>query len=268
MSPLFEVYALLNKEPSVIKKYLKVLDTATTVIITVWVFAVIFPLPVWFSEKRVINGHVIYSNNNMDLGLLQNVLDITKEKTKTFTIDAPKSLPPIYLHNNDIVFYLSTLRFPSNTTAVYGAIYNRIHVRLNEKNMYINKVLDQDWLSTVIAHEKIHHLQYERYGIFTYTLFMPKWVSEGYARYVSYDHIPPDVDYDEWLRMVNAGESVNENFESWVLVIHAIDQMGYSIDELHNGEVDREEVEKSLLDWVKNNPQQTIKDAYAFNIYC
>ncbi len=111
MSPLFEVYALLNKEPSVIKKYLKVLDTATTVIITVWVFAVIFPLPVWFSEKRVINGHVIYSNNNMDLGLLQNVLDITKEKTKTFTIDAPKSLPPIYLHNNDIIYSMSAMGY-------------------------------------------------------------------------------------------------------------------------------------------------------------
>lgn len=104
MLHLFWVYAPINEEPSVIKKCLKVLEAAITVIIMVWAFAFILLLPAWFSEKHVINGHVIYSNNNVDSELLQDVLNIAKEKMKKPAINIPGSLPAIYLHNNDIFF--------------------------------------------------------------------------------------------------------------------------------------------------------------------
>lgn len=94
-----------------------------------------------------------------------------------------------------------------------------------------------------------------------YRLFIPKWIIEGYAEYASNDRVPPDKDYEEWLRRVNAGESINEYFEYWVLVRHAIDEMEYSIDELHNGEVDRELVAQSLLNWVEKKLKQAVKNA-------
>jgi len=263
MLHLFWGFAPINEEPSVIKKCLKLLLAASSVIITVWIFAFILLLPSWFSEKHVVNGHIIYSSNDVDSELLQDVLNVTKEKMKKSTIDIPESLPTIYLHKNDIVFYLSTLVVPFNATAVYSAFYKTIHVRLNEESMYTDGIINQDWLSTVIAHQKTYSLQYERYGILTYTLFTPKWIGEGYVRYVGYDHIPPDEDYVEWLKRVNTGESINKNFEYWVLVHHAIGEMGYSIDELHNGDVDRELVEKSLLNWVEKKFKQEVKKAYS-----
>jgi len=247
---LFVPYAPINEEPSVIKKCLKVLRNVITMIITVWAFACILLLPVWFSEKRIINGHVIYSSNNVDSELLQNVLDITKERMEKSAINRSGSFPTIYLYNNDILFHLSTLIF-SNATAVYGAVFKRIHVRLNSVNMYTDGIINQNWLSLVITHEKIHSLQYERYGILVYS-FVPKWIGEGYAEYASGDApAPSDKNYEKWLRRVNAGESIHKGFEYWILVRHAIDEMGYSIDELHNGEVDREVVEKSLLNWAE-----------------
>lgn len=258
MLHLFWVYAPLNEEPSVIKKCLKVLEAAITFVVIVWAFVFILLLPAWFSEKHVINGHVIYSSNNVDSELLQDVLDITKEKMKKSAIDIPELLPTIYLYNHDIFYYLSMLNFSSNSTAVYDTVYKRIHVRLNEEHMYTDGIMNQDWLSTVIAGEKIHNLQHERYGILTYLFLIPKWVSKGYVQYVSYDHVPPDKDYEEWLRRVNAGESINKSFEYWVLVRHAIDQMGYSVDELHNGDADRKVVEKSLLNWVEKKLKQEV----------
>lgn len=125
--------------------------------------------------------------------------------------------------------------------------------------MYTDGILNQDWLSSVIAHEKIHTLQLERYGVLTYKLFIPQWIGEGYAEYASND-APPDKDYKEWLRRVNAGKSINKYFEYWVLVRHAIDELGYSIDELHNGEVDRDVVEQSLLNWVEKELKQKVQN--------
>ena len=37
-------------------------------------------------------------------------------------------------------------------------------------------------------------------------------------------------------------------------------QMEYSIDELHNGEVDHEVVKQSLLNWVENNLKQPVNN--------
>ncbi len=248
MLHLFVKYAPINEEPSVIKKCLKVLRNVITVIITVWAFSCVLLLPAWFSEKRIINGHVIYSSNNVDSELLQDVLNITKERMNKSAINIPGSFPTIYLYNNDIFFHLSTLNFFSNATAVYGAVYKRIHVRLNAVNMYTDGIINRNWLSLIITHEKIHSLQYERYGILAHS-FVSKWIGEGYAEYASGD-APSDKGYEEWLRRVNAGESINKGFEYWILVRHAIDEMGYSIDELHNGEVDREVVKESLLNWL------------------
>lgn len=248
MSHLFWVYAPLNEEPSVIKKILKVFEAVVTFILIVWTLIFILLLPAWFSEKHIINNHVIYSNNNVNSELLQNVLNIAKEKMKKSAVDMPKSLPTIYLYKNDTFFNVSLLNFFSNTTT-YDPFYNRIHIKLND--LYANEVLNQDWLSTLITHETTHRLLVERYGILTYTFFMPNWTREGYAEYVSHNHAPPDKDYKEWLTIVRAGKNINQSFESWILVRHAIDEMGYSVDALHNGDVDRETVEQSLLNWVE-----------------
>ncbi len=193
----------------------------------------------------------MYSSNNVDSELLQDALNITKEKMNKSAVDIPDdSLPTIYLYKNDIFFNVSLPNFFSRTT-VYQPFYNRIHIRLND--LYTNGIINQDWLSVVIAREKIHSLQVERYGILAYILFIPKWISAGYAEYVIHDDIPSDKQYEEWLTIVNAGESINKYFEAWILARHAIDEMGYNIDELHNGEVDREVVEKSLLNWVEKS---------------
>lgn len=88
----------------------------------------------------------------MDSELLQDVLDITKEKMKKSAIDISGSLPTIYLYKNDILFYLFTLNFPSNNRmAVYQASYKRIHVKLNAVNMYTDGIINQDYLSIVIT---------------------------------------------------------------------------------------------------------------------
>lgn len=265
MSHLFWVYAPLNEETSVTKKYLKILEATTTIIITIWVFSIILLLPAWFSEKHVINGHVIYSSSNVSSESLKNVLNITKEKIKQKikepNINVLGSLPTIYLHNNDILFSLSTFLFTSNSVASHGvSAIKRIHVRLNAEHMYTGGILNKEWLSVLITHEAVHNLMYERYGILTY-MFIPRWVNEGYARYVSYDHAPPDTDYEDWLKMIKAGEKMNKYFEYEVLVRHAIEQMGYSVDELHKGEVDREAVEKSFLNWVENYLKKADKNA-------
>ncbi|MCF6344891.1 MAG: hypothetical protein L3J00_00300 [Thiomicrorhabdus sp.] len=259
---LFWVSAPLNRELSVIKKFLIVLEISLRLIVMIWAFTIILLLPAWFSEKHVINGHIIYANNNVNSELLQNILDITNERMKKTGIDGSESLLTIYLHNNDILFSLSAIRFPSNVKAVHeGIIFKRMHVSLNEEGIHINGIPNQDWLSIIITHERIHNLQYKRYGILTYTLFIPEWVKEGYAGYISRGRVPSDKDYEEWLRRINAGENINKHFEYSILVRHAIDKMGYSPDELHNDEVDHEMVKKSLLIWVEKELKQAVKNA-------
>ena len=103
-----------------------------------------------------------------------------------------------------------------------------------------------------IVHEVIHSLQAERYGGWIRSIIIiPYWVKEGYAVYRS-----RSLKFDrETIKFLNEIQdmyldamSENEKYIVYALMVkHAIEQMHYSVDDLHRGKVDYDTVYKDMM---------------------
>ncbi len=104
-------------------------------------------------------------------------------------------------------------------------------------------------IKTEIMHEVIHTLQAKKYGGWIVSrLKIPDWVLEGYAVYISRENLTDGqqkflqycfnhnkLSTPDWYRLVG------------LMVKHAIEQMHYSVDDLHRGKVDYDTVYKDMM---------------------
>ena len=131
-----------------------------------------------------------------------------------------------------------------------------------ESSIYVKKVditndtivsneRDKILLSIVISHELVHVWQNSVYGSFGpfNQLIKSNWVREGYATYASED-VSPKLKTEDGIRkfLKKYFNSSRYSYDLWRLMVkHAIEKMHKSVDDLHLGKVDYDEVLDSLL---------------------
>ena len=143
------------------------------------------------------------------------------------------------------IFFPGLVLFNNDVEANYEnyIMWSRIHISYADVSSDVTNLVD------LLAHETVHDLQAKRYGFFSHFL-VPKWVLEGYPEYVVSN--PDWRKYKNRLIRIRSGKKVYPYFKYWLLVRHAIEKMGYSVDDLHENKVSREAVEKSLLRWLED----------------
>jgi len=98
----------------------------------------------------------------------------------------------------------------------------------------------------------IHVYQMKKYGWATFMFKTPTWVKEGYATYSSrdlYTDKPKEVLQDFIANYPHMKSNhISAQYKVWMLMIkHAIEKMHKSVDDLHLGKVEYDEVLDSLL---------------------
>ena len=161
-----------------------------------------------------------------------------------------------YLLNNHAVYMLLNPieLLPNRQTFAFtlkkSIFVNHGDIATNEAYAYSGA---KENLDAILLHESVHAMQNIRYGWFYASYKIPYWIKEGYAiysawklsRYKEQDLIDyltktKDADIDRW--------SIFAKDQFYGLMVkHAIEKMHKSVDDLHLGKVDYEEVLDSLL---------------------
>ena len=107
-------------------------------------------------------------------------------------------------------------------------------------------------LREILTHEAIHTLQAMKYGgLIKQKIVTPYWVQEGYPTYI----VSSQVNSKNFKKFIiyykKHGLEGMRSYEKYVfyafLVKHAIEKMHKSVDDMHLGKVDYDEVLDSLL---------------------
>ena len=161
----------------------------------------------------------------------------------------------IYLLNNSLIYTLLNpiellpRRQTFAMTYQESIFINHANIR-NNKAYASNKVSEH--LDAILLHESVHVMQNSKYG-WLYTSFkMPYWVKEGYPIYKSdeYSTYPMKKVLEFIKKDVNQIKNLTifEKDKLYALMVqHAIEKMHKSVDNLHLGKVDYDEVLDSLL---------------------
>lgn len=212
-----------------------------------------------FSNKYEYSNIKIYSDKNFSTQkILNKRFHILKEKLQEHQIFLKELEVDMYIVNSDKMYYLSM--FPGtqfNSYMMHSGAYtfnNSIYFRNSDVNNSMNfdkiKEKHSKYFSSLLMHELVHIWQEDKYYSWISIFTKPKWVIEGYAVYVANS---PQVDNEkEFLQWVQ--EIHPNNLQGWdqyifygLMVKYAIKEMNKNIDDLHHGNVDYEEVFKSLL---------------------
>lgn len=130
----------------------------------------------------------------------------------------------------------------------------------------------QRQLSRTIAHEMIHCLQYNKYGLLSSRPLkdVPIWKWEGYPEYVSnkstlkdektilIENIKLLIEYVkedslEWVEIeVDEGKSyLGINFKNWLMVKYLMDVKEMKLDDLMKDEIEYDGAYKNMMEWYK-----------------
>jgi hypothetical protein len=150
----------------------------------------------------------------------------------------------IYMVDNSFIYAAHS--FFMNITALN--LFDTIFI--NDKYIPENNK-PYKYLYSEVVHEIIHTFQAHKYGGWIKAkLAIPYWVSEGYAVYMSRDDLAKN---DENF-IVSCSKKHFKNLTlpniyilNGLMVKHAIEKMHKSVDELHLGKVDYDEVLDSML---------------------
>jgi len=179
------------------------------------------------------------------------------------------SKPKMNLYKNDFLYFFNL--FPgSQTMGINTAGYSiGTTISLRESYIYDGKYFLDDEkkfsedISLLLTHELTHIWESERYGMIRTFIATPVWIKEGYATYIAkqegslfemiIDKLQIKNDIVEFIKyyMKHNSDIVKHSPADYLfyslMIKHAIEKMHISVDDLHLGEVDYEEVLDSLL---------------------
>jgi len=161
----------------------------------------------------------------------------------------------IFILNNSILYAIMAPMEIFNLYASYATTWGQNivfkYVDLKKNKSYYGEKKEN--FDAVLAHELIHTYQNSKYGFFV--RYKSSWIIEGYATYASkglYIKKPKEIlenyikHYPEYENMPS--KHLSKKYQVWMLMVkHAIEKMHKSVDDLHLGKVEYDEVLDSLL---------------------
>ena len=240
---LFPFLELKDKNISRKKKARIWIDTIVNFFLYIYIFLYFFSY--LFYAYKIENKHMnIYSNNNISIDKkFKNTIVNSMKRLSKLDIFFQNYQVKIYLIDNQFLYHVQT--FFQNKIA--GNLFDTIFI----DNQYLASEDYYESLYTEIVHEIIHTFQAHKYGGWIKTkLVIPYWVSEGYAVYMSRkDLAKNDKKFIASCSKKNFKNLTISNIYilNGLMVKHAIEKMHKSVDDLHLGKVEYDEVLDSLL---------------------
>jgi len=252
---LFPHLKLKDKNNSLFKKFY----IYSSILIEIWmiIFIFLYMLLPYIAQDT-------YKNNNM---IFYQYKKSNNENTSHYFSKIEKTLSTntLYSKKVNIDFYLFTNKYmykifnpiewlPNRQTF---AVTQSRHIFVKNADITKNKAYASnntyENLDAILVHEAIHVFQNAKYG-WIYTSFkMPYWVKEGYpiysARSLSLYGEKEIIEYMLKTKdtMINKWTPFVQDQFYGLMVKHAIEKMHKTVDELHEGKVDFNEVWDSLL---------------------
>jgi len=236
---IFPFLEFKKKNLSFLKKVYISLNTL--MMLTVISFISIYLFSSFFYSYRFKTKNItIYSNTNIadDEKFIHTLKDA--EKTlKNNTLYNKNYAVQIYLVDSNLLYNFMATPFHMDTIAIN--ILDYISIRNKDIELSKNKY---HALSKEIQHEVIHTLQAMKYGGWIQSKFtIPYWVSEGYAEYIEENklvHHNPKEFLDT--------NKERKNYTLYALMVkHAIEDLNKSIDDLHLGKLNYNNLLSSIF---------------------
>jgi len=256
-----DIFPYLKLKDKAILPWYKKLNIYHEVIIAtlfyIWLIIQIIYPKLFLYEYSYKNIH-LYSSIKIpnQKKLYQEINKALMPLNKHHLIFDPKENMNIYI-GNDILFYLSMypgLQFFSKDVVartINGETFMR---NFNARTMKIKDNKGYIPFQTVLSHELVHIWQSQNYALIGKFLWRKTWILEGYAVYASEyqnSELQTDTKIKKFLQKFYTNSQYlrkEKSYALWHLMIkHAIEKMHKSVDELHLGKVEYDEVLDSLL---------------------
>jgi len=248
---LFPVITLKHKKYIWYKRINIYLQTFIAISMILWTLYLFFGIELIFSHKYGYGNIVVYSNNILkNKNSLDTVFSKIEKRLDKVNIDFKKLNANIYLPSNNFLFYGTMLpgtqiiRLDNIAVTTGNSIYFK---KINIKGDTIYGAS----FTNILTHELVHIWQEQTY---IENILKPKWIIEGYAIYATGDISLALKNHDavkEFLKKYsNISRYIRQtgSYDLWGLMIkHAIEKMHKSVDDLHLGKVEYDEVLDSLL---------------------
>lgn len=230
-----------------------------SIVIQLWVILIVclyFLLPYIAKSSYHYNGVSFYLHNKVNEINANRYFEKTKDDiVKNSLYDQNENIEIHLLNDSAIYTMLNPIELLPNRQTFAVAQGSKVFLRktdiLNNKAYASNNANEN--LDAILVHEAVHVMQNNKYGLMYMSFKMPYWVKEGYAIYsaralskykekviVEYIKKSSDTDISKW-------NIFSQDQFYGLMVKHAIEKMHISVNDLHLGKVDYEEVLDSLL---------------------
>ena len=238
---------LFDKNIPFEKKLLAIVDTAILFYLCICI-AIYFLSPSLYKEKLYFKNVSIYAN---DRNFLENkffYLSLKKamKKIESEPIYNKKIQVDLFFVDSRFIFELLTFFHDYIGINFFDKIF------IDKNYVYEDNENNSSLIYSEIVHELTHSLQAKRYGGWIKTIIaMPNWVKEGYSVYCSrilkFDN--NTIKFISGIQDIYLDDmSENKKYIVYGLMVkHAIEKMHKSVDDLHLGKVEYDEVLDSLL---------------------
>jgi len=233
------------------RKWYKYIDdifkTTVSVLSIIWAIYFFGGKYLFFTNNSTFFDINVYSDKDSAIKINFNSI---RTKLLQHKIDIKKFQSDIFIIENPVLYYGAM--FPPGIQIIAGKSSGITY----GEDIFIKSSAQKlkDIRDAIIAHELVHVWQNKNYTPSLYMHFIiPVWVTEGYAVYASGENrLKEEINkkdfLDEYYHSVNKHWRNDNSYTLWgFMVKHAIEKMHKSVDDLHLGKVEYDEVLDSLL---------------------
>ena len=233
------------------KIFLIYLKSIFSIIMMSWLIWIFIGLKVVFSYKYKYDGISFHTTYHLTQNEKKNLNSIVKRihiRLLQHNINIKELKADINLEKDDIYYKLSLtpgvqfIKKGDTAVTIFSNIFipsvNLVSKTFGKKN--------QELLEDIMLHELVHVWQNKYYNMgLTAIILKIVWVQEGYASYLQ--NLAGEKN-EKILRLFLKNKHSIDEYVAWAFMVkHAIEKMHKTVDELHEGKVDFNEVWDSLL---------------------
>ena len=234
------------------------IESLLFITIIAWILWLNIGLKFVFSNEYSYNNIHFFMPNEFtksEKEKLDEVIIFLKETLSNANININSINANVFIEKEDLYYKLSLvpgMQFIPSATAVTLGNYIFLPNANIIKQLLTSQKGHSNNLSLVLAHELIHVWQNNTYARWLNPSFLSRfiWYIEGYAVYLTDDPIMYDQNVIETVfkNPIKINRFQKGAYALWGLMVkHAIEKMHKSVDDLHLGKVDYDEVLDSLL---------------------